>query len=202
MKTASLIVDKDFEIGAIDDRLYGGFLEHLGRAVYNGIYEPGHPTSDENGFRGDVLDIIRETKCPIIRYPGGNFVSGYNWEDGVGPKAQRPRKLDLAWRSTETNEMGTNEFMTWCKKADTLPMLAVNLGTRGPDEARNYLEYCNHKGGTYWSDLRKSPWRPRPAQRQNVVFGQRNGRPVADGLQNRRRVRAHRRGNRKTDEMD
>ena len=156
MKTASLIVDKDFEIAPIDNRLYGGFLEHLGRAVYNGIYEPGHPTADENGFRGDVLEIIRETRCPIVRYPGGNFVSGYNWEDGVGPKELRPQKLDLAWRSTETNQMGTNEFMQWCKKANTLPLLAVNLGTRGPDEARNLVEYCNHSGGTYWSDLRKS----------------------------------------------
>jgi alpha-N-arabinofuranosidase len=154
-KNVSLILDRDFRIGDVDPRLFGSFLEHLGRAVYNGIYEPGHPTADENGFRHDVLDIIRELNVPIVRYPGGNFVSGYNWEDGVGPVEQRPRRLELAWKSTENQPFGTNEFMDWCRAANTEPMMAVNLGTRGGDAARNLLEYCNHPGGTYYSDLRK-----------------------------------------------
>ncbi len=153
---AKMILDKDFAISAIDPRIYGSFIEHLGRAVYGGIYEPGHPQSDENGFRKDVADLVRELNVPIIRYPGGNFVSGYNWEDGVGPAANRPRRLELAWTTVETNEIGTNEFAEWAKLVNSEVMMAVNLGTRGPDEARNLVEYCNHKGGTYWSDLRAS----------------------------------------------
>jgi alpha-L-arabinofuranosidase len=148
------VVDRDFRIGAIDPRLYGAFLEHLGRAVYGGIYEPDHPTADEMGLRGDVLEIVRELNVPLVRYPGGNFVSGYNWEDGVGPVDARPRRLDLAWKSTEPNTFGTNEFAAWAKRAGADVMLAVNLGTRGLDEARNLVEYCNHPSGTYWSDLR------------------------------------------------
>lgn len=153
---AKMTLAKEFRIGDIDRRIYGSFIEHLGRAVYGGIFEPGHPAADENGFRKDVLDLIKKLNVPIVRYPGGNFVSGYNWEDGVGPVENRPKRLDLAWGTTEPNTFGTNEFMEWCKKANTQCMMAVNLGTRGADEARNLVEYCNHKGGTYWSDLRKS----------------------------------------------
>lgn len=123
--------------------------------MYGGIYEPEHPDADENGFRKDVLNLVSELNVPIIRYPGGNFVSGYNWEDGVGPLEKRPRKTKLAWGTIETNQVGTNEFMTWAKKAHSEVMMAVNLGTRGADAARNLVEYCNHPGGTYWSDLRK-----------------------------------------------
>jgi alpha-N-arabinofuranosidase len=156
MKNATLTVDKDFKIGDIDPRLFGAFLEHMGRAVYSGIYEPGHPTADAEGFRTDVLDFVRELNVPVVRYPGGNFVSGYNWEDGVGPKEQRPRRQELAWKSIETNQVGTNEFIDWCRKAGTEPMMAVNLGTRGPDAARSLVEYCNHPCGTAWSDLRRA----------------------------------------------
>ncbi|MCI3920722.1 alpha-N-arabinofuranosidase [Paenibacillus sp. TRM 82003] len=152
---ATVTVDKDFIVGEIDKRLYGSFIEHLGRAVYNGIYEPGHATADEQGFRGDVLKLINELQVPIVRYPGGNFVSGYNWEDSVGPVAERKRRLELAWRTIETNEFGFNEFVDWARKANTEVMMAVNLGTRGPDAARNIVEYSNHPGGTYWSDLRR-----------------------------------------------
>lgn len=151
---ASMTVDKDFVISEVDKRIFGSFIEHLGRAVYGGIYEPGHPTADANGFRGDALEAIRRLQVPIIRYPGGNFVSGYNWEDGVGPKAERKSKLELAWWTTETNQMGTNEFADWAKLAGSEVMMAVNLGTRGPDEARNLVEYCNHPSGSYYSDLR------------------------------------------------
>lgn len=152
---AKVVVDKDYIISEIDKRIYGSFIEHLGRAVYGGIYEPSHSTADENGFRQDVMELVKELQVPIVRYPGGNMVSAYNWEDGVGPRENRPKRLELAWRVTETNEMGTNEFMDWAKLANTDVMMAINLGTRGIDAARNLIEYCNHKGGTYWSDLRK-----------------------------------------------
>ncbi|WP_070000276.1 arabinosylfuranosidase ArfA [Cellulosilyticum sp. I15G10I2] len=154
MKKANMLLDKEFVIGKIDNRIYGSFIEHLGRAVYNGIYEPGHASADEDGFRQDVMDLVKALKVPIIRYPGGNFVSGYNWEDGIGPLELRPKKLDLAWRTLETNEIGINEFAKWSKKVDAEVMMAVNLGTRGIAEACNLLEYCNHPQGTYYSDLR------------------------------------------------
>ena len=152
---AQVVIHRDFRIADIDDRLYSSFLEHLGRAIYGGIYEPGHPTADADGFRQDVIELVRELNSPYCRYPGGNFVSAYNWEDGVGPRSERPVRLDLAWRTRESNQIGVNEFVDWCKKANTKPMLAVNLGSRGLDAARNFLEYCNHPGGTYWSDLRR-----------------------------------------------
>jgi Alpha-L-arabinofuranosidase len=151
---AKMIVDKDFIVGEVDKRIYGSFIEHLGRAVYGGIYEPDHPSADEQGFRSDVLELVKGLNVPIVRYPGGNFVSGYNWEDGIGPVADRPRRLELAWRTIEPNLVGFNEFVDWCKKANTEAMMAVNLGTRGPEEARNLIEYSNHASGSYWSDLR------------------------------------------------
>ncbi len=151
---AKITLAQEFRIGEIDKRIYGSFIEHLGRAVYGGIYEPDHPTADEKGFRKDVIELVKKLNVPIVRYPGGNFVSGYNWEDGVGPIETRPQRLDLAWGTTEPNLFGTNEFLDWCKKANAECMMAVNLGTRGPEEARNMVEYCNHKSNTYWSDLR------------------------------------------------
>ena len=156
MRKVSVALKSDAVIGETDPRLFGAFVEHLGRCVYGGIYEPGHPTADKQGFRHDVLELVRELAPTIMRYPGGNFVSGYNWEDGVGPVKQRPRRLDLAWMSTEPNTFGTNEFIDWCRLANIEPMLAVNLGTRGGDAARNLLEYCNHPKGTAWSDLRRA----------------------------------------------
>ena len=156
MLKASLVADRDFVTADLDRRIFGAFVEHMGRCVYGGIYEPDHPTADENGFRGDVLELTKELGPTIIRYPGGNFLSGYDWEDGVGPREQRPRRRDLAWFSTETNQFGTNEFMTWCRKAGIEPMFGVNLGTRGPDDARRFIEYCNHEGGSELSDLRRA----------------------------------------------
>ena len=160
---AKVTASAAYTVADIDKRLYGSFLEHLGRAVYTGIYEPGHPQADPEGMRKDVLELVRALDTPICRYPGGNFVSAYNWEDGIGPKENRPRRLDLAWRTTEPNQVGIHEFADWAEKAGTEMMLAVNLGSRGLDEARAFVEYVNHPGGSYWSDLRakngrKDPW--------------------------------------------
>jgi len=154
--SARMIVDKDFVIGNVDDRLYGSFIEHLGRAVYGGIYEPGHPEADEKGFRKDVISLIQQLQVPIVRYPGGNFVSGYDWKDGIGPKSERKRRLELAWRTVEPNEVGLNEFVDWSRAAGSDVMWAINLGTQGVDDARQIVEYANHPSGSYWSDLRIS----------------------------------------------
>ena len=153
---AKTSIHKEFTIGTVDKRIYGSFIEHLGRAVYTGIYEPRHKEADERGFRKDVIKLIREMGVPLVRYPGGNFVSGYNWEDGVGPREQRPVRMDLAWMTLENNIFGTNEFAEWAREAGAEVMMAVNLGSRGPEEARNLLEYCNFPDGTRWSDLRRS----------------------------------------------
>ena len=150
-----MALDPNFRVGSVDPRLFGSFVEHMGRCVYTGIYEPGHPAADSDGFRTDVLDLVRELGPTIVRYPGGNFVSGYRWEDGVGPVGQRPRRLDLAWKTVETNEVGVDEFTAWCRKAGVEPMMAVNLGTRGVQEATDLLEYCNHPEGTALSDARR-----------------------------------------------
>ncbi|MEV4472481.1 alpha-N-arabinofuranosidase [Nonomuraea sp. NPDC049504] len=156
MHHASLTLDPAFKVAPVRRRTFGTFVEHLGRCVYTGIYEPGHPLADDDGFRRDVLELTRELGVSTVRYPGGNFVSGYRWEDGIGPKDRRPRRLDLAWRSTETNEVGVDEFVLWCRKAGVEPMMALNLGTRGIAEALDLLEYCNHPSGTALSDLRVS----------------------------------------------
>ncbi len=149
-----MILDKDYRISRIDQRIYGSFIEHLGRAVYGGIYEPGHPEADELGFRKDVMAAVKKLGVPIVRYPGGNFVSGFNWEDSVGPAEKRPKRLDLAWFTTETNEVGLHEFARWAEKAGSSLMYAINLGTRGPEQARDVVEYANHKGGSKFSDMR------------------------------------------------
>jgi len=152
---ARLTADRKFIIGEISPNIYGSFIEHLGRAVYGGIYEPGHPQADDMGFRRDVLDLVKKLRIPIVRYPGGNFVSGYNWTDGIGDKSKRPRRAELAWFSTETNMVGIDEFQEWAGRADTEVMMAVNLGTGTVDDARNIVEYCNLKGGTKYSDMRR-----------------------------------------------
>lgn len=153
-KYAKLTVEKDFKISEIDKRIYGSFIEHLGRAVYGGIWQPNHSSADEEGFRKDVIELVKELGIPIVRYPGGNFVSNFYWEDSVGPKEERPKRLELAWRSTEPNLVGINEFASWCKKVGTEPMQALNLGTRGIEAACNLLEYCNMPEGTKYADLR------------------------------------------------
>jgi alpha-L-arabinofuranosidase len=161
---ARIYVDTRRIISPIDRNLFGSFLEHLGRAIYEGIYDPGSKLADANGFRKDVLSEIHQLGVPIIRYPGGNFVSGYNWLDGVGPKQSRPRVLDKAWNTLESNQFGTNEFLAWCKAVGTLPLMGLNLGTGTTEEAAALVEYCNVDKGTKWSDLRRQhgvadPWK-------------------------------------------
>ena len=153
---AKITMDPAFTVGPVRRRTFGAFVEHLGRCVYTGIFEPGHPRADDDGFRTDVLDLTRELGVCTVRYPGGNFVSGYRWEDGVGPVDQRPARLDLAWHSTDPNLVGTDEFAKWCAKARVEPMMAVNLGTRGTQEALDLLEYCNIDRGTALSEQRRA----------------------------------------------
>ncbi|MEO7121765.1 MAG: alpha-N-arabinofuranosidase [Lacisediminihabitans sp.] len=154
MISAHLTIDPHFVVGPINRRLFGSFVEHLGRCVYDGIYEPSHPEADEDGFRRDVIALVKELGVSTIRYPGGNFVSGYRWEDGVGERTQRPRRLDLAWHSVETNEIGLDEFSKWLGKVEAELMYAVNLGTRGIQDALDVLEYANLGRGTELSDRR------------------------------------------------
>ena len=144
-----------FTVDQVDPRIFGGFLEHLGRAVYDGIYNPESSHADDLGCRKDVLSALRQLNMTAMRYPGGNFVSGYHWIDAVGPKEKRPTVRDMAWQSIETNQFGPDEFLTLCRRMDWTPMMAVNLGTGTPEEARNWLEYCNVKGGSKWADLRR-----------------------------------------------
>ncbi len=148
------MIDPASAIGQIDRRMFGSFIEHMGRAVYGGIFEPGHPAADADGWRRDVLDLVRELGVTVVRYPGGNFVSGYDWEDGIGPREDRPTRLDQAWRSIEPNLVGTDEFLAWARLAGVEPMLAVNLGTRGAEEAGRLVDYCNSTVRTSGGDRR------------------------------------------------
>ncbi|MGY1701484.1 arabinosylfuranosidase ArfA [Geodermatophilus sp. SYSU D00766] len=162
MLRARLTVDRARPVGPVSRRLFGAFVEHMGRGVYGGIHEPGHPTADEDGFRRDVIDLVREMGVTAVRYPGGNFVSGYRWEDGVGPREERPVRLDLAWHSTETNEVGLHEFAAWLESVGAELVLALNLGTRGIQEALDLLEYANLPSGTTLAEQRIRNGRRQP----------------------------------------
>src|SRR5947199_1967551 len=168
---ARVYLDSRRVTAPLDRNLFGSFLEHLGRAIYDGIYDPGSKFADANGFRKDVMEEVRQMGVPIIRYPGGNFVSGYNWLDGVGPKESRPRVLDKAWNAINTNQFGTNEYMQWCKAAGALPLMGLNLGTGTPEQAAALLEYCNVDKGTQWSDLRRKHGYPDPYRVQHWCLG-------------------------------
>lgn len=154
MERTRILAHKEYTKGRIDKRIYGSFVEHMGRVVYSGIYECEHPTANKDGFRQDVIEKIKEMGVTCVRYPGGNFVSNYDWKDGIGPKELRPKKRDLAWKSIETNQVGTDEFMKWIQTIGAAPIFAVNLGTKGVENAVSLLEYCNSEKGTYYSDLR------------------------------------------------
>ena len=186
---ARVVINQGHYRAELDRRLLGAFLEHLGRSIYTGVYEPGSPLADENGFRTDVISQVKGLGVPIMRYPGGNFVSGYNWLDGVGPKDKRPTVLERAWNSLETNQFGTNEFMDWCKLVGTEPLLGFNFGTGTAEMAIAYVEYCNLDKGTKWSELRRSHGYDAPHNVRVLVPRQRDGRPLADRAHDRPRVR-------------
>lgn len=160
--TSKYIFDKDFTVGPIDANVWSSFTEHLGRSIYEGIYDPGKPFSDAKGFRKDVKEVVKGLNLGVVRYPGGNFVSNYNWKDGIGPKDQRPKTMEFAWSSIETNQFGIDDFCQWCEEVGVEPMIAVNLGTGSIRSAAELVEYCNHPGGTYWSDLRAKNGHPEP----------------------------------------
>ena len=154
MIKSNITLNREYTVGKTDERLFGSFIEHIGRAVYGGIYEPEHPEADEAGFRKDVAEAVRALRVPVIRYPGGNFVSGYHWEDGVGPVEKRPVVRELAWQALEPNRVGTDEFCRWCGRVGASPLMAVNLGTRGAEDAKNLVEYCNAPAGSKYADMR------------------------------------------------
>jgi alpha-L-arabinofuranosidase len=159
---ARIKLDLDRRIGTVDRRIYGNFIEHLGRCIYGGIYDEGSPLADERGFRRDVLDAVRGLRVPILRWPGGNFVSGYHWTDGIGPRDLRPRRMELAWHGEESNRFGTDDFIEYCRTIDAEPYICLNMGTGTMDEARDWLEYCNGTANTYWANLRRQHGHPEP----------------------------------------
>ncbi|KAF2762081.1 glycoside hydrolase [Pseudovirgaria hyperparasitica] len=161
-ETPSITLDPTHTISKIDDNIYGGFCEHIGRCIYGGIYEPGHASADKDGFRTDVLEALRELNIPVVRYPGGNFVASYHWMDGIGPVDKRPKRQELAWLTTESNEFGTDEFMKWCEVLGTEPYMCLNMGTGTLDEALNWLEYCNSSDDTFYANLRRKHGREEP----------------------------------------
>jgi alpha-N-arabinofuranosidase len=162
MDTTTIILHTKFQIGQVDPRIFGGFLEHMGRAVYEGVYQPDSRHADDNGFRTDVLGALDRLKMTAMRYPGGNFASGYHWHDGIGPREQRPTIRELAWQSLEPNHIGTDEYIMLCRQMNWTPMVTVNLGTGTPEEARNWLEYCNCPPGTKYADMRATNGNPEP----------------------------------------
>ena len=161
-ETAHVRIDLDRCAGTVDRRIFGAFVEHLGRCIYGGVYEPGSPHSDARGFRLDVLDAARALRVPVLRWPGGNFVSGYHWVDGVGPVDGRPRRLEIAWHAEEPNTFGTDEFVAYCSELGAEPYICLNMGTGTIDEARAWVEYCNGRGDTHWANLRRANGHPEP----------------------------------------
>ncbi|MBZ5545491.1 MAG: alpha-N-arabinofuranosidase [Acidobacteriia bacterium] len=175
--TAKLKLDPERQLGTIDPNLFGNFIEHLGRCIYGGVYDEGSQLADAEGFRQDVLEAARKLHVTQLRWPGGNFVSGYHWQDAVGPKDVRPARYDLAWFQRETNRFGTDEFIAYCHKLGAEPYICVNVGNGTLDEASRWVEYCNHPGGTYFSDLRKKyghaePYRVKYWGVGNEIYGE------------------------------
>ncbi len=153
---AQIKIDTDRKLGSVDRRIFGSFIEHLGRCIYGGVFEPGSKLADENGFRRDVLEAARGLRIPLLRWPGGNFVSGYHWTDGIGPPEKRPRRSELAWHAEESNLFGTDEFIRYCRALGTEPYICVNMGSGTMDEAQAWVEYCNGTGNTYWANMRRA----------------------------------------------
>jgi alpha-L-arabinofuranosidase len=159
---AVIKIDLDREISKVDQNIYGAFVEPIRTVVYGSIYDPKSPFADENGFRKDFVQLVKELKIPVVRWPGGNYVSGYNWEDGIGPKDQRPARLDLAWHQVESNQMGTDEYAKLCSLIGAENFICINAGLGTLDQARHWVEYCNYPGGTYFSDLRRKYGNEKP----------------------------------------
>jgi alpha-L-arabinofuranosidase len=164
-------------IGRIDRNVFGGFVEHLGRCIYGGLYDEGSPLSDSHGFRKDVLGLLRELRMGVLRWPGGNFVSNYHWTDGIGPKNDRPRRPELAWGGEEPNRFGTDEFLAYCSELGTEPYICLNMGTGTLREALDWVEYCNGAGDTHWANLRRAggheePYRVRYWGLGNEMYGE------------------------------
>src|SRR5262249_17897931 len=159
---ARIGIDLERRIGTIDRRIFGQFIEHLGRCIYGGIYDGGSPLAGPRGFRTHLPRAVRPLRIPILRWPGGNFVSGYHWLDGVGPKDARPRRSELAWLAEESNRFGTDEFIAYCRAIDAEPYICVNMGSGTMDEAQAWVEYCNGTGNTSWADLRRQHGHPEP----------------------------------------
>jgi alpha-L-arabinofuranosidase len=155
-------IDLTRRLGIVDPRIFGQFIEHLGRCIYGGVYDEASPLADASGFRRDVLDAARPLRIPILRWPGGNFVSGYHWLDGVGPREQRPRRSELAWYAEESNRFGTDEFIAYCRVLGAAPFICVNMGSGTMDEAQAWVEYCNGTGNTSWANLRRQHGHPEP----------------------------------------
>jgi alpha-N-arabinofuranosidase len=175
---ARIKVDTDRTIGEVDPLLFGNFSEHLGRMIYGGIYEEGSPLSDANGYRMDVMEAVKQLNVSILRWPGGNFASGYNWKDGIGPKDQRPVRIDLAWNDLESNRFGTDEFLRYCELLKIEPYVCINAGLGTVDDARHWVEYCNESRHTYWADQRRKNGREEP-RRSSTGPRQRDRRPAA-----------------------
>src|SRR5437016_4896627 len=159
---AHIKIDLARKLGMVDRRIFGSFIEHLGRCIYGGVFEPNSKLADDNGFRVDVLEAARGLRPPVLRWPGGNFVSGYHWIDGIGPVERRPRRIELAWHSEESNRFGTDEFIAYCRELETEPYICINMGTGSLDEAQAWVEYCNGSGNTYWANLRRANGHPQP----------------------------------------
>jgi alpha-N-arabinofuranosidase len=159
---ARIKLDLDRVVGDVDRRIFGGFIEHLGRCIYGGIFDPGSPLADGRGFRRDVIEAVRPLGVPVLRWPGGNFVSGYHWTDGIGPPEARPRRMELAWHTEESNRFGTDEFLAYCRELGAEPYVCLNMGTGTLDEAQAWVEYCNGTGDTYWADRRRENGHPEP----------------------------------------
>jgi alpha-N-arabinofuranosidase len=161
-ETPTISVNPNHKLSPINPNIYGGFTEHMGRCIYGGIYDPGNPLSDSNGYRKDVIAAMKELQVPVVRYPGGNFVATYHWIDGVGPKDKRPKRPELAWIGVESNEFGTDEFLRWCEVVGTEPYFALNFGTGTLDEALAWVEYCNSDKDTHYANLRRANGREKP----------------------------------------
>ncbi len=158
----SLTVDPGRQLGVLDRKVFGGFVEHLGRCVYGGIFEEDSVLSDADGFRGDVLNLLRDLRLGVLRWPGGNFVSNYHWVDGIGPRDARPRRPELAWGGEDSNRFGTDEFLRYCAELGTRPYICLNMGTGDLREALEWVEYCNSSGRTYWAERRRQNGRDEP----------------------------------------